>query len=70
MQTGYVTIAILWLIVLVPGVFFLLIHIGFRAMLWGRRNEIKSIMSRGKTLTLYLDAFGSPGGEKGQLGQP
>jgi hypothetical protein len=58
----YILPAVLWLLVLFPGVFLYVLLQQFRNLLHGRREEIQSIMSRGTTFTKYLKAFESTRG--------
>ena len=60
----YILPAVLWLLVLFPGVFLYVLHQQFRNLLHGRREEIQSIMSRGTTFTKYLKAFESTRGAR------
>ncbi len=50
---------LLWAATLLPGLFLYLINRQYRGILYGRRIEINSIMSRGKTFVKYLEAFRS-----------
>jgi hypothetical protein len=55
----FVAVVILWIVALIPAMFYLFLFRAFRPVLAGRRKEIRSIMSRGGTFKEYLRTFGS-----------
>jgi hypothetical protein len=60
----YVETLLLWMLVSFPGLFLWIIHQQYRSILQGRKDEINSIMARGKTFSAYLKAFESTGSER------
>jgi hypothetical protein len=48
----------LWILPALPAAFYVGLCYAFRPILWGRREEIKSIMARGETFQAYLMACG------------
>jgi hypothetical protein len=53
------TYNLLWLVTVLPGVFYLVLCANYRPLLDGRMAEIRAIMSRGPTFQKYIQAFGS-----------
>ncbi|HTX33953.1 MAG TPA: hypothetical protein VME43_02995 [Bryobacteraceae bacterium] len=49
----------LWIVTLLPGIFYLVLCVNYRPLLNGRKAEIRTIMGRGQTFQKYIQAFAS-----------
>jgi hypothetical protein len=49
----------LWIVTLLPGIFYLVLSVNYRPLLDGRKAEISAIMGRGQTFQMYIQAFAS-----------
>ena len=50
---------LLWIVTVLPGIFYFVLSVNYRPLLDGRKAEIRAIMGRGQVFQKYIQAFAS-----------